>query len=198
MHFNAMNQRYWLQYHSLGNLATPTSMTTTHLICPSATLEALAFKQKLVPFHQWLNLTHSDTYHHGPFEFATVNGCKTRDSIAQPDWEILSHQTTWFQNLLPQFNHPSYSIHINRGVHITIWDPSNADALCAATNHDNGCFTLEKWSWAQPVDQPTPFFKGSQKGSVGTSLVITGSRPLDEIVSNHQQQLLLSATCQHL
>ncbi len=31
--FNAMNQRYWLQYHSIGNIAMPTSSTTTHL-CP--------------------------------------------------------------------------------------------------------------------------------------------------------------------
>jgi hypothetical protein len=48
--FNAINQRYWLQCHSLGNLTTPTSATTTHLICPSNTSEALAMKQKLVPF----------------------------------------------------------------------------------------------------------------------------------------------------
>jgi hypothetical protein len=98
--FNATNQQYWLQYHSLGNLATPTLTTTMHLIHPSDTLEALAFKQKLVPFHQWLNLTHSDTYLHGPFKFATVNGQKTLYRIAQPNWDILSHQTTRFQNLL--------------------------------------------------------------------------------------------------
>jgi hypothetical protein len=71
--FNAINQRYWLQYHFLANLTTPISTTTMHLICPSNTLEALAMKQKLAPFRCGLNLTHSDTYLHGPFDFATVN-----------------------------------------------------------------------------------------------------------------------------
>jgi hypothetical protein len=62
--FNATNQPYWLQYHSLGNLTTPTSNTSMHLIRHSDTLEALAMKQKLVPFCCWLNLTHLDTYLH--------------------------------------------------------------------------------------------------------------------------------------
>jgi hypothetical protein len=138
--FNAINQRYWLQYHSLGNLATPTSSTTTHLICPSDTLEAITAKQRLVPFCCWLNLTHLDTYLHGQFEFATINGWKTCNLIAQHDWEILSHQTTRFQNLLPWFNLPSYSIHVDRGVHVTIYDPSHAAASCAVFNLDNGFF----------------------------------------------------------
>ena len=33
--FNASNERYWLQYHSIGDIATPTPSTTTHLIRPS-------------------------------------------------------------------------------------------------------------------------------------------------------------------
>ena len=101
VHFNATNQRYWLQYHSLDNLTTPTLTTTTHFICPSDTLEAFAMKQKLMPFCCWLNLTHSDTYLHGPFNFAIVNGWKTHDRIAQHDWDILSCQAVQFQNLLP-------------------------------------------------------------------------------------------------
>jgi hypothetical protein len=99
--FNATNQPYWLQYHSLGELTTPSSATKTHLICPSNTSESLAVRLKLVPFRRWLTLTHSDTYLHGPFDFATINGRKTRDRVAQADWDILSHQRTRFQNLLP-------------------------------------------------------------------------------------------------
>jgi hypothetical protein len=38
--FNASNQRYWLQYHSIGNIATPTPSTTTHLIQLYNTSEA--------------------------------------------------------------------------------------------------------------------------------------------------------------
>jgi hypothetical protein len=40
--FNASNQRFWLQYHNSGNIATPTSSMATHLIRPSDTLEAHA------------------------------------------------------------------------------------------------------------------------------------------------------------
>jgi hypothetical protein len=64
--FNSTNQRYWLQYHSLGDITTPSSSSTTHFIRPSDTSEAHASKCKLVPFRRWLNLTHSDTYIHGP------------------------------------------------------------------------------------------------------------------------------------
>jgi hypothetical protein len=48
--FNAINQRYCLQYHLIGKYATPKSSTQTHLIRPSDTSEALATKQHLVPF----------------------------------------------------------------------------------------------------------------------------------------------------
>jgi hypothetical protein len=42
--FKATKQQYWLQYHSIGTITTPTSSTTTHLIWPSDTSEALATK----------------------------------------------------------------------------------------------------------------------------------------------------------
>jgi hypothetical protein len=40
--FNSTNQRYWLQYHSLGDITTPSSSSTTHFIRPSDTFEAHA------------------------------------------------------------------------------------------------------------------------------------------------------------
>jgi hypothetical protein len=40
--FNATNQRYRLQYHSIGEIAMPTSSMMTHLIHPSNSSEALA------------------------------------------------------------------------------------------------------------------------------------------------------------
>jgi hypothetical protein len=136
---NAIDQRYWLQYHLLGNLTNPTSTTTMHLIRPSDTSEALAMKQKLVPFCCWSNLTHLDTYLHGPFNFATVKGWKTRVRTAQHDWDILSCQAVQFQNLLPWFDLPSYSIHIDHGVYITICDSLHTAALCAVSNLDINC-----------------------------------------------------------
>jgi hypothetical protein len=88
--FNATNQRYWLQYHSIGAITTPTSSTTSHLTWPSNMSEALATKQKLVPFCSWLNLTHSDTFLHVTFDFATVNGHNTHDCIVENDWERIA------------------------------------------------------------------------------------------------------------
>jgi hypothetical protein len=69
-----------------------------------------------------LNLTHSDTYIHGPFDFASINARKTRDRTSQSDWDILSKQTSMFHNPLPRFDLPSSSIHVNRGVHVAICD----------------------------------------------------------------------------
>ncbi len=140
--FNAVNHQYWLQYHSFGKYATPSSSTQTHLIRPTDTSEALATKQRLVLFCWWLNLTHSDTYIHGPFDFATVNGRKTRDQVAQGDWEVLFRHQLQFQNLLPWFDLPSYSVHIDCGIRTTVCDPSHVAALCAMSNLSGDCHHL--------------------------------------------------------
>ena len=133
---NATNQRYWLQYHPFREIITPTSSTMTHMIRPSDTSESLAAKNHLVPFRRWLNLTHSDTYLHGPFDFATINGRRTRDRISQDDWNVLSTHASQFSNLLPRFDLPSYSIHVDSGVHLAIHNPTLAAALCTAASID--------------------------------------------------------------
>ena len=133
---NATNQRYWLQYHPFSEITTPTSSIMTHMIRPSDTSEALAAKSHLVPFRRWLNLTHSDTYLHGPFDFATINGRRTRDRIAKANWDILSTHTSQFSNSLPRFDLPSYSIHIDLGVHVVVHNPTLAAALCTAASID--------------------------------------------------------------
>ena len=92
-HYNAINQRYWLQYHGLEEVATPSPSTDAHLICPSVTSDSYADHHKLVPFRKWLNIFHLNTVIHGPFEFASIRGWKTRDCISQEDWDILGHQT---------------------------------------------------------------------------------------------------------
>jgi len=132
--FNASNQQYWLQYHSIGDIATPTPSTTTHLIRPSDTLEAHAARHRLLPFRRWINLLHSGTLLHRPFKFASVNGCKTRDQISPADWDALAKFSSLYQKPLPRFDLPSYSIHVDRGIHSTFCDQANADALCATAN----------------------------------------------------------------
>ena len=132
--FNSTNQRYWLQYHSLGDITTPSSSSTTHFIRTSNTSETHASTCKLVPFRRWLNLTHSDTYIHGPFDFTAVHGRKTRDRISQSNWDALVKQPSMFHNPLPWFNLPSYSIHVDRGVHIIFNNHAHAAALLSAAS----------------------------------------------------------------
>jgi hypothetical protein len=84
---------------------------------------------------------HSDTYLHGPFNIATVNGCKTGDRISQVDWDLLSCQALRLSNPLSRFDMPSYLIHVDLGVHVMIHDPAHAAALCAMSSLDVDCLT---------------------------------------------------------
>jgi hypothetical protein len=121
----------------MGDIITPTLTSDTHLIRPSDTSEAYANRHKLVPFRQWINLTHEDSYIHGPFDFAVVRGRKTRDRIDQRDWDVLSKHTSMFQNEIPRFDLPTYSIHVDRGVHVTHRDDSTVAQLHSAVISDN-------------------------------------------------------------
>ena len=67
---NAVNQRYWLQYCVQNGISD--GRVDVHLITTSDTSEDRAAKHNLHPVQCWVNLTHADTYIHGPFEFATV------------------------------------------------------------------------------------------------------------------------------
>jgi hypothetical protein len=135
--FNAINQHYWLQYHSINDISTPSPSTVTHLIRPSDTSEPHASRLWLVLFHCWINLTYSDTLLHGPFEFATVHGRKTQDCISQSNWDTPSCYHMAFNNPIPQLNLPSYSIHVDHGTHIAFCDTLNNDALCATLDTDS-------------------------------------------------------------
>jgi hypothetical protein len=132
---NAINQRYWLQYHTLSKLLNPLSSTDTHLIRPYDTLEDYVTRHKLCPFRKWLNLTHIDTFIHGPFEFAAAQGCKTQDRISQADWDILKMHLDMFHKSLPQFDVPSYSVHVDRGAPISFHDTAISCQLVLTTSH---------------------------------------------------------------
>jgi hypothetical protein len=116
--YNAINQQLWLQYHN----QTPAVFGTmdAHLITPSDTSKDRAKQHLLVPNQAWVNLTHSDTYIHGSFEFAIVQGRKTCDRIGQEDWDTLARSKSMFSNPLPRFDVPTYSIHVDRGIQMII------------------------------------------------------------------------------
>jgi len=78
--YNTINTCFWLQYQTVSELQSPLSKMDTHLIQPSDSSEVYANRHKLLPFRKWVNLTHQDTFIHGPFDFATVNGWKTQGS----------------------------------------------------------------------------------------------------------------------
>jgi len=143
--YNAVNQRYWLQYHGREDLACPDSSTDTHLVRPSDTSEDYAARHKLRPFRKWLNITHQDTFIHGPFQFATVHGRKTRDRVSQDDWDILQRNTSMFQNPLSRFDVSTYLIHMDRGAHVIYHDETHCESLrivALQTSEDPGnrCF----------------------------------------------------------
>ncbi len=136
--FNAINHRYWLQYHAVSNIATPTSLTQTHLIRPSNTSKAHTACHRLVPFCRWINLLHWGVLLHGPFKFASVNGRKSCDHVSQANWDALAKFPSCFQNPLPWFDLPSYSIHSDCGIHSAFCNCANAAALCATADGCDG------------------------------------------------------------
>jgi hypothetical protein len=130
--YNAINQCFWLQYHAASDIATPTPYATTHLIRPSNTSKTYAKHHGLVPFRRWINVTHSDTFIHGPFDFADVQARKTRDRISQANWDILSKNQPLYVNSPPRFDHPSYSIHVDQNFHVAHLNTSCTQLLMAA------------------------------------------------------------------
>ena len=115
--FNAVNQRFWLQYFKESDVLHPDQASETHLIRPSPSSAAYAIRHHLVPAQNYVHLLHEDTFIHGPFDFAKVNNRKTRDRISEQDWQVLASFSHLFQNPLPSFDVPTYSVHVDNGVH---------------------------------------------------------------------------------
>jgi len=126
---NTVNQRYWLQLHDVDDLRHPRQASDTHLVRPSDTSDSHATRHKLMPFRKWLNICHQDTYIHGPFEFASIEGRKTRDRIAQVDWAALALHSSMFCNPVPSFDVATYSIHCDRGAHVSVNIAAASNAL---------------------------------------------------------------------
>ncbi len=93
-----------------------------HLISPSEASEDRALRNHLIPVRAWVNLTHADTFIHGPFDFALVRNRKTRDQIDQTAWDAVACRSDSFQNKVPRFDIPTFSVHVDIGVHIILRD----------------------------------------------------------------------------
>lgn len=109
--YNAANQRYWLEYHPKLEVANPYRNKHTHLIRPLSESESYAKAEGLVPFQLWVRLTNEDTYILGPFDFAVINGRRTRDRVPASQWRILAGYQGKLVNEVPSLDLPDYSIH---------------------------------------------------------------------------------------
>ncbi|KAL3794570.1 hypothetical protein HJC23_008026 [Cyclotella cryptica] len=107
--------------------STPTS--ETHLIRPSESSEQLALRHNLSPLRQWVTLTHEAVYIHGPFDFASISGRKSRDRVDAARWSVLAQQKVMYSNLPPRLELPTYSVHADRGIHLTIREGRAAELL---------------------------------------------------------------------
>ncbi len=135
-------------------------------LLPHDHINWLAKCQHLVPFCRWLNLTHTNTYIHGPFNFATVNRHKSCDRISWHDWDILVWHPRDFQNPPPWFDLPSYSIHADLGIQISFCDPSHIAPLYATSNVDSDCLIPRQKVWDTPL-----FFQEAAKRDLADLLM---------------------------
>jgi hypothetical protein len=87
------------------------------LVRPSPSSSGYAIRHHLVPAQKYIHLLHEDKFIHELFDFATVNNRKTRDHISKKDWQVLASFSHLFQNPLPSFDVPTYSVHVDNGIH---------------------------------------------------------------------------------
>jgi hypothetical protein len=131
--YNAINQRYWLQYHDLLDIQSLPPALETNLIQLSDSSASYATRHKLVPCRKWLKISQIDTFIHRPFEFASIRGRKSCDCIAQEDWDQLQQHSPMFGNQIPTFDVPSYLVHVDHSAHeVFLLEASCGDLMSAS------------------------------------------------------------------
>ena len=88
-----------------------------HLVKPSEEQRTYCHNHNLVAFSEWIHIHQDDTYLHGPFNFATLNGRKTRDRVDRKDWEILSQLKEKYDNAPPSLTLSALTIHVDTNSH---------------------------------------------------------------------------------
>ena len=124
LHLHPRNQRWWLEYHSSASEAR-LHEGDYHLLRPDTNAESYARANNLHPFCQWVSILDRDTYIHGPFEFAIINGRQTRDRISTPDWSQLMLAQSKYSNAPPDVKKNDFEgVQFSRSFHTTYHDPS--------------------------------------------------------------------------
>jgi hypothetical protein len=106
------------------------------LLRPTDSSDTYAARNKLLPLRKHINLTHTDTFIHGPFNFSTINKRKSRDQNSQAEWDILKSHCHLYQNPLPRFDVPTYSVHVNVSAHTTFFCAAFASALSPSAQRE--------------------------------------------------------------
>ena len=135
--FSAPNQRFWTEYHKKqGRFVVNNDY---HLIKPISESPAYCEQKNLVAYSQWIHIHHENTFIHGPFNFASINGRKTRDRISNIDWQILADSKARFDNEPPTLHQTTaytYSYHTNSQFHTIRHDESVTQRLNAMSMHN--------------------------------------------------------------
>jgi hypothetical protein len=100
---NLTDQRFWLEYHSTSNAKTLGSQY--HLIPPTSVSSEIAKARNLVPYREWIYLSHAENLLHGPFDFATLNNRQTRDRLSDTEWQLLISAKDRYDCPPPAFRH---------------------------------------------------------------------------------------------
>jgi hypothetical protein len=154
---NLPDKRFWLEYHAAASAKTLSSRY--HLLTPSTVNPQIALNRNLVPYREWIQLRHDDRLIHGPFDFSTLNGRKTRDRISTTDWDILISSKAQYHSAPPHYSNHLVQVHWNENAHEIIQDPTVDDRITSFhyKMHFND-ETLHEFGYSEPETLVTPHF----------------------------------------
>ena len=124
------HRRYWLEYHESNSHKSIS--VDYHIIQPSQYSETVATSKQLTPYREWINIDNPDILLHGPFNFATLNNRKTRDRIADNDWNILAQCQSKYDNFAPKTTNRVMHVDITQPVYEQVHNNTEVSARCRA------------------------------------------------------------------
>ena len=115
--FNATNRRFWKQYHY--DNSRHIISHRHHLVKPNKDEENYCNKSGLRAYTEWINIHDSEVFLLGPFNFAHIQGRKTRDRVAHIQWKILHSLKCNFENEVPPLHETlnGYVCHLDTPYH---------------------------------------------------------------------------------
>ena len=122
------NRRYWLEYHESNSHKSIS--VDYHILQPSQYSESVATSKRLTPYREWINIDDSDILLHGPFNFATLNNRKTRDRVAEHDWNILAQCKTKYDNFAPKITQRVMHLDITQPIYEQVRNDKEVSQRC--------------------------------------------------------------------